>query len=425
LRSRAVYTNNPVGGAFRGFGVTQALAAVELAMEALARELGMCPLELRRINAVPPGGSLAPGHVPGGSNHLADCLDAIAGHELWRGREDWKVASGPQRVRGVGVSSALHAMGYGPVVPDVAEAKLELTLAGGLVLYSGVVDMGQGNASLCACLVAEALGQDPASVDLVLPDTKRTLNSGSSSASRTSFTFGRAALGAAEELRAAIMTAAAGLLGVPPGEMELIPSRAFHRPSGRQVGLDGVAASMADEQRLATYRYQAPTSKQRPSDDRALALHGLPHEIFSFGAMLAGVELDTLTGRVLVARLVMACDVGKVLSPLMLAQQAHGGAAQGLGYALLEDMPSRRGIIETPDLATYLIPTALDLPEMELIAVDGFEPQGPAGLKGAGELPIDLPLPAVAAAVADACGWLPERFPIRASEVLSALEGKR
>ena len=151
-------------------------------------------------------------------------------------------------------------------------------------------------------------------------------------------------------------------------------------------------------------------------------MHGLPHCIFTFGAMLCALEADR-TNRAGEARnpWPLFCDVGRVINPRLLEQQMQGGVAQGLGYALWERMRSVDGELVEKDLSTYIIPGASDLPDMEFHAVDSLEPEGPFGMKGAGELPTDLPLPAVSAALADACGELPLRFPVLAGDVLALL----
>lgn len=421
LAGWAVYTNNPVSGAFRGFGIPQAAAAMETMMDRLARHLGLDPIELRRRNILRHGDETPIGCTLECSAEQDACLDLLQGHALWAEREAWKQAAPPFKLRGVGLAMAMHGMGYGPVIPDVAEAKLELTEAGGLKLYNGVVDMGQGNGTTFVRLAAALLSQEQADIELISPDTDRTLNCGSSSASRTTFTYGNALIEAAKNLKQRMLDAAAGLLGRPVGELSLGPGLVRHAESGAEASLARVAEALNVEERTVTHKYQAPTSDQRPSEDPAVTMHGLPHKIFSFGAQLVGVEVDRLTGRVEVKHLVTACDVGRVNEPRLLEQQLQGGAAQGLGYALWEDMPSREGRIETMDFSTYILPTSLDLPDMESHAVEGFEPEGPKGMKGAGELPCDIPAPAMGAAMADACGWSPSRWPISAEAVLAAL----
>ena len=165
-------------------------------------------------------------------------------------------------------------------------------------------------------------------------------------------------------------------------------------------------------------------AKESPTEDQVLRLHGIPHKIFSYGAHLACVEVDELTGEVEVKRYLAVSDCGKVINPQIFEQQIQGGIAQGLGYALCEDFIVQDGEVQTKNLTTYIVPTSLDVPDLESIPVEIEEPSGPFGLKGAGEIAIDGPLPAVANAIADACGIRIFRSPMTAERVLKALKEK-
>ena len=425
LHGRAIYTNNPVGGAFRGFGVPQAAAALEQAMDMLAKRLGMDPFELRAMNLAAPGEAIASGAVPQGPCGLDQCLAELNKLPLWAGREEFKSRAGRFKLRGVGLAAVLHGMGYGPVVPDVANAKLELTSEGRFAVACGVVDMGQGNNTTYLQMAGQALDQPLERLEAVLPDTSRTLPSGSSSASRTTYTYGRALLLAADILKERILGRAADLFMVPESEMALAPGVVKHTPTGRELALADLAGRLAPEERVAVARWRAPVSEQRPSDDPMVAMHGLPHRVFSYGAVLAGVEVDELTGQVELKSLAAAYDCGNLLNPRLILQQMQGAAAQGAGLALWEDFASQQGRTLTPDLATYLIPTALDLPDGEFSFVPTHEPSGPHGLKGAGEVGVDGIAPAVGNALADACGLRLHRLPLTPERVLAALAGRK
>lgn len=425
LHTRAVYTNNPVSGAFRGFGVPQVVAALELTLDRLARRLELDPLELRRRNLLRPGEqSPAMVSMPRAMG-LAECLERVSTHPLWAQRRQWKAAAPRHRLRGVGLAVVMHAVGYGPVVPDEGRAVLEMDPEGRLRVYCGVADMGQGNASTYLHIGAHLLHQPVEGMELVMPDTARTLPSGSSSASRTTFTFGVALAEAAHELKARLLVRAAARLGAEPGELELAPGVVRARDGRAEVPLAELVRDLSPEERRVETYHRAPVSQERPSDDPALQLHGLPHCVYSFGVQVAAVEVDRLTGQVEVRGFLTVCDAGRVLNPQLLEQQVQGGVAQGLGYALWEDMPSEEGRIQTPDLATYLVPTALDLPDMETLTVETFEEAGPFGAKGLGEMPTGGVLPAVGAAVADACGLEAVVYPLTPERVLMALEESR
>jgi CO/xanthine dehydrogenase Mo-binding subunit len=203
--------------------------------------------------------------------------------------------------------------------------------------------------------------------------------------------------------------------------MALLPGCLRHRPSGRELPLERLAGMLDSSERVASHRYRAPVVPERPSPDPALQLHGLPHGVFAYAAHLARVEVDELTGRVEVCDYLVAADCGQVLNPQLWEQQMQGGVAQGLGYALLEDFPAPGGMPQNRDLSTYLIPTSLDLPAIECLAVPTWEESGPLGLKGCGEIGIDGPLPAVGNALAQALGRPLPKAPFTPERVLAAL----
>lgn len=427
VRGSIIYTNNPVAGAFRGFGVPQAAAGMEQAMDELARVAGCDPLALRRKNAVRRGDTTPTGVVLSGTTGLRECLDKAERHALWRGRQAWRDSAPPFKRRGIGVAAVYHGMGFGPVVADYANAKLELTAAGRIAVYAGVADMGQGNATTCLQIVSHSLGQRYEDMELILPDTARTLPSASSSASRTTFTFGNALIGAAALLRARIMARVAlllsfQLLGHVAGEdLLLLPGRILHQPSGRSVPLKLLAGFMDAAERMVTYSYTCPINRQVLDTGENLRLHGYPHRLFSYAVQLARVEIDTLTGETTVCDFVSCVEAGRMLNPQLYEQQVQGGAVQGLGYALFEEFSVAEGRIATGDLATYILPTALDVPDMDVVSVASHEDEGPFGMKGVGEIGLDGVFPAVANAVADAAGARITQGTLTAEKVLAAL----
>jgi CO/xanthine dehydrogenase Mo-binding subunit len=425
LQAWAVYTNNPIGGAFRGFGVPQVTAAMEQTIDMAAEKIGLSPLEVRLRNGVKKDDKNSLGMSLTGSVGLVECLVKVSEHPLWKQREEWKSHAGPFKKRGVGVASVMHGMGYGPIVPDYGNAKIELTEEGKFRIYSGVVDMGQGNATTYLQIAGHVLNQDPSHLELVLPDTARTLPSGSASASRTTYTFGNALIRAAHSLKHRLLERAVGLfMAKEMEEIELMPGSIRHIPTGKEILFSDLAKILGESERVAIHTFQAPVAKEFPTEDQTLRLHGIPHTIFSYGAHLACVEVDELTGEVEVKRYLAVSDCGKVINPQILEQQIQGGIAQGLGYALYEDFIVQNGEVQTKNLTTYIVPTSLDMPDLESIPVEMEEPTGPFGLKGAGEIAMDGPLPAVANAIADACGIRIFCSPMTGERILKALKEK-
>ncbi len=425
LQAWSIYTNNPIGGAFRGFGVPQVTAVVEQMIDMVAAKLGLSPLEIRLKNGDKKGEKNALGGSLKGSVGLAECLTKVGEHPFWRERKKWKSLAGPFKKRGVGIASVRKGMGYGPVVLDYANAKVELTEEGKFRVFSGVVDMGQGNASTYLQIVGHILNQDLSRLELVLPDTGRTLPSGSASASRTTYTFGNALIEAAQSLKDRILKRAMDLFMTDAKETtSLIPGGIRDLTKNKEISLLDLARSLDASEKVATGFFQAHVAEEFPTEDQTLRLHGIPHTIFSYGAHLACVEVDELTGEVEVKKYLAVSDCGKVINPQIFEQQIQGGIAQGLGYALCEDFIVRTGEVQTKNLTTYIIPTSLDVPDLDSIPVELEEPSGPFGLKGAGEIAIDGPLPAVANAIADACGIRIFRSPLTGERVLKALKEK-
>ncbi|HKI49838.1 MAG TPA: xanthine dehydrogenase family protein molybdopterin-binding subunit [Desulfobacteria bacterium] len=427
LHGRTVYTNNPVAGPFRGFGAPQAAFAMEQMMDILAHRLHMDPLHLRRMNALERGDENILGLTLKTSTGIGMCIEELSDHSLWQTAEAWKKKAPPFRKRGKGLACILHSVGFGPRVPDYATAKIRLTREGKFRVYSGIVDMGQGNAPTYLQIAGERLNQRMADLELVLPDTGRTLPSGSASASRCTYIFGNALIKAAENLHKTLLERGASFLNGDDhlAHFVLLPGAIRHLPTGKRISLTRLAGYMARSERTATGYFRAPTAPDVSGPQFKMSGLGMGHGLFSYGAHMALVEVDEITGRVQVAKYLAVSDCGRVINPQIFEQQVQGGIVQGLGYGLLEDFKVREGHIQTEDFATYILPTSLDVPEMISIAIQTHEPTGPYGLKGVGELPICGPLPAVANGVADALGVRIHRAPLTAERVLAALIEKQ
>jgi CO/xanthine dehydrogenase Mo-binding subunit len=425
IEGRAVYTNNPVAGAMRGFGVAQVSFGMERIMDRLARRLDMDPLELRRKNALRRGDRNACGVTLTGSTGIGDCLKTIAGHPLWREREAWQAQAPKFKRRGVGLAAVHNAMGYGRGLPDSAIAKVELTTEGAFRIYSGVADMGQGNATAYAQIAGQILGQEASGVAVIQPDTSQCHPSGSSSAGRTTYTFGKALIKACEDLKAKLLARTAMFFFLEePRDLALLPGLIRHLPTGRDLPLNRLGAFFSQADRQAVAEAFMPVAPDAVSGGREFRI-GFPHLLFSHAAHAAFVEVDELTGSVEVCHYLAATEAGRVLNPQAFEQQVHGAVAQGLGYALSEDMHIQDGRVRADSLTTYVIPTALDVPDMVSPACDVEEPSGPFGMKGVGEVGMNGPLPAVANAVHVACGADVCQTPLTPERVLKAMKRRK
>ncbi len=419
LKAFAVYTNNPLGGAFRAFGVAQVAASIEQMIDMLSVSSGISPMEIRERNCVLKGDVNSAGMTLNTSTGMLHCLEKLKKHPLWIEREKWKSGAGPFVKRGVGMAAVMQGMGYGPVIPDVANARVELTVDGLIRIYSGVADMGQGNSSTYIQIAGEILNQRMEQFDLISPDTDKCLPSGSATASRTTYTFGNALIGACETLKETLLNRASDLMMAGgKDEIALIPGRLRNLLTGREISLKDFAGLLSPPERLATHRFRMPVAMDRPTGDEQLRLHGIPHAIFSYAAHLAYVEADQLTGRIQIKKYLAVTDCGRIINPQLFEQQIQGGIAQAMGYALSEDFRSKEGVTITPDLSTYIIPTSLDIPDMVSLPVEIPEHTGPFGLKGVGEVSTNGPLPAIANAVFDACGVRLFNAPLTPERVL-------
>ncbi|HEC21542.1 MAG TPA: xanthine dehydrogenase family protein molybdopterin-binding subunit [Chloroflexi bacterium] len=392
LDARAVYTNNIPCGAFRGFGVPQAMFAAEAHMARLADALGMDPVELRMRNGLEENsltGTMA--EIPPGLS-VRETLEAAArrmGWELvdgeWR-RPQIRREVRPGVVRGIGIASGWKNVGYTLGYPEQATVTVELH--GEAEVERGVVrlatsEVGQGTHTTIAQMAAEALKLPLERIEIVYTDTAQTHSAGSVSASRMAFMAGNALLGAAREAYKA----------------------------------------WDDEDRpaVATYTYRTPPTE--PLDPETG--HGKGAFAFAYLAQAVEVEVDTETGKVEVKRIVAAHDVGKAINPEIVEGQIEGGAIQALGWATLENFVMQDGEVLTPDLSTYLIPTVLDIPpDFETLILENPLPLGPWGATGVGEMGFLSIAPAIIDAVHDATGVWFNAIPLTPEKVLDRLKGE-
>jgi len=332
------------------------------------------------------------------STGMEECLLRLQTHSLWQSRNQWIEQASPFTRRGVGIAAVHNGMGYGRGLADAAAAKIELTKEGKIRIYNSISDMGQGNSPTFVQIVCEMLGQDEEHVELVQPDTTRCLPSGSASAGRTTYTFGKALIKACEAFRTKLIHRTAMVLMVDDASgLVLLPGRVSHLPSGREIPFAAIASMLIDEDRTSVGEALMPVTNEIPEGGEAFRL-GFPHLIYPYAAHLVRLEMDELTGNVTICDYLSFTDGGRVLNPQNFEQQIQGGIAQGLGYALFEDCITEGGKLITKDLCTYIIPGAEDLPDIESHAVETVEHSGPFGMKGIGEVGMNGPLPAVSSA---------------------------
>ncbi len=393
-RARAVHTHQPPSGAFRGFGVPQAAIAQEALWDWLADACGLDRLEFRIRNALVAGDVTATGQRLEHSAGQRLCFEALrpAWAEL-RAEAAARNAKGGVLRHGVGVAGMWYGIGNtGMSNPSLM--RLVLGTDGRITFFNGAVDIGQGSSTVLAQIVAEALGLPVAALTHVNGDTATTPDAGKTSASRQTFVSGRAAQEAALDLRVKILGGRNAALGWD-GALT-VNGEAFRPPAA----IEGLG------------RFDPPTI---PLDANG---QGIPYATYGFAAQLCALSVDVKLGTVQLQKFVAAHDVGRAINPTLVDGQIHGGIAQGIGLALMEEyIPGR-----TENLHDYLIPTFGDVPPIETILIEEREPLGPYGAKGVGEPALVATAPAIFSAIRDATGAECHRIPALPHRVLEALK---
>lgn len=411
VKSIFAYTNNPMAGAMRGFGVPQMAVAHESQMDLLAEHLEMDPIDLRLRNTYRIGSLTATGQELKASVGIAETLRAIEPH-CRQAREE-KKALRPHLRRGVGIGSMVYGIGNtGAQNPSTAQ--VELSPEGHIILYTGAADIGQGSCTVLAQIAAEELGLQSDDIRLVVADTMRTTSAGATSASRQTYISGNAVLDAVKKLKEVLLTEAAMMLKADRGD--LIPSAGEffcrHAPEKR-VSLEAIAKR--------AHRVGLPLKWQGYFDPATTPLdpedgQGMPYATYAFASHCALVEVDTLTGEVRVLKVAAAHDVGKAINPSNVRGQIYSGVAMGMGFALMEEyVPGK-----TESMKDYHIPSCADMPEMVPIIVEDPEPTGPYGAKGVGEPALIPTAPAILNAIADALGTRIYDLPANLERVMKA-----
>jgi CO/xanthine dehydrogenase Mo-binding subunit len=388
VEGKVVYTNNIPSGAFRGFGAPQAQFAAEIMVTRLGHAIGMDPVELRRRNIYREG-SIEPTQQP-----LPPGVSALP--VLERCVEEARVRFGGLRLagtsdtarpwirHGIGIAAGMKNLGYSFGFPEQSTATVEVQGRGEVenaLVRVGAADVGQGSHLALRQIASEVLGLPLDHIEMITDDSSEAPNAGSASASR----------------------------------LTLMAGRAVHDAAAK--ALEQYRAS-DDERVEATVQFRPAATTMLSEDDGS----GIPNYCYGYAAQAVEVEVNTLTGQVRVTRVISVHDVGRAVNMQQVEGQIEGCLAQAVGYALLEELKTRDGIILTPYLSTYLLPTALDMPdEIVPVVLELADQQGPFGARGVAEMPLVPFLPAVASAIHDAVGvWLTEQ-PFTPERVLASL----
>lgn len=394
--SYAVYTNNPFTGAMRGFGATQVPVGAEQQMDILAEKLNMNPIEIRLKNIFRKGSKTATGQILTEGVPLDKCLKKI--YEKYDEYMDLKMQGSN---RGIGVGLSFYGTGYGNGFPDVSRAEVKLLDDGKIGIYVGATEVGQGAKTALIQIGAETLNIDPDDVLLICEDTSKMPDSGTAAATRQTYNTGNAIKIACENFNKKIIEEA-------QKELKL------NSTSGLVIDMGKVILSFFPEINISlrelSQRYIENTIKaegvftaQTVKMDEDTG-HGAPYWPYTFNACMVLVEVDTNTGRVELLKSVFAQDAGKAVNPSLLKGQMDGGFAMSLGFTLYEDLALNRGKMKNNKFSKYLLPTAMDMIDVENIIIEDPESTAPYGAKGVGE-PVTIPIgPAILNAIYDATG---------------------
>lgn len=414
------YTNQPSGGSYRALGAPQGHFALEVLTNHIADELGMDPLDFRLLNHVgidgQPGERVTPanqivdtqpveGGIPFSSNGLRECLEMGAEAFGWRNRRAAQSPEGAHKKRGAGMSMFIYRGGPG----GKSAARLALNPDGSVNLIAGLMDVGEGSATVMAQIAAEALGVAYEDVSVTFGDTRHTPEAPITAGSTATFSTGTATLKAATELKSKILNAAAKHLSIDDAGLDIA--------NGRIVSGDGaVLLALADAAALFGPRGTSVEASVTPGS--------ADYIVNSFGAHFAEVEVDTETGQVSVLRYVAAHDSGRILNPQLAANQVEGGVSQMLGFALSEQMltDEHSGVTLNASFLEHKSPTIQEYPPVQVLFADVNDPIGPFGAKALGEPPSIGVAPALINAIYDAVGVRISDLPATPDKVLNALD---
>jgi CO/xanthine dehydrogenase Mo-binding subunit len=406
IRSRAVATNVPPHGAFRGFGAPQSVFALERHLDRVAAVIGLAPDELRRRNFIREGQTLAVSQVVREKVDMGLLMDrAFEAGRYHEKRERFQQENAGSVIKkGIGFAAFLHGAGFTGSGEEylASEALLEATPEGIVRVMAGSTEMGQGANTVFTQIAAGALGLDCDRIEILQPDTANVPNSGPTVASRTTMIVGGLVETAARGIQKTLLDA--GLLE------ENYDSENFSDACREYTTKFGPLKSFAKYQQPAGLHWDDETYR------------GDAYSAYGWAVYLAEVSVDTRTAEIRVDNFVAVQDVGKIVNPVLAAGQVEGGVAQGIGLAIYENVVWKEGRMINGQMTNYIMPTSMDIPPIQVIFEEVPYGVGPAGAKGIGELPLDGTAPAVANAIAHAAGIDITRIPVTSEILFEMLE---
>ena len=375
LKTETYYTNKPIAHAMRGFGSPQGAFATESIISRAVAQLGLDPIGMRLDNALVQGSVGALGQPMDHCVGLREALKLVQESDLWKERE-----SNTDPYVGYGVAGGFLSCGLGQKIPDNAKVSVREREDGGFDIGCGLVDIGQGSTTALAAMAADLLETDIENIHMIMADTDKTEDCGCTAASRSVFIAGNALIAAVKQYK-----------------------------KMKEAGLSSDIA-MGE----AAF----------PESSKDLGRIGFPHAMYTFVAQAVKLRVDPITGSVSLLDIAASTECGKVINPLGLAGQIQGGIGMSIGFCLGEDCTWKDGQLIHKNFATYLMPTALDVPNIASYHVDAYEASGPMGVKGAAEVSTVSIAPAINEAVRQASGAILTKLPLSPEEILKALEAR-
>jgi len=407
VTARAVATNAPPHGAFRGFGAPQSIFALERHMDRVAAAAGLSPDEFHRRNFITSGDTLAVGQTirePVDMRALMDHALALSHYREKRHVFARENARGGSVRKGIGLASFMHGAGFtgSGEVHLGSVVTVEVSREGTVRVLTASTEIGQGTNTIFSQIAADALGIDCDDIEVARPDTSEVPNSGPTVASRTCMVVGKL-----------IETAALGIRHtlVDSGYLPVVYDREHFRAACEHY-VDAFGTLRASSQ------YEPPSGVAWDDEQYTGDAYGT----YAWAVYVADVTVDLTTWETRVDDFVAVQEVGKVINPTLAAGQIEGGVAQGIGWALYEDVVWREGRMANAQMTNYIMPTSVDVPLIRIYFEEVPYPAGPAGAKGIGELPIDGAAPAIVNAIAHATGAHPTRVPLTPERLMVAME---
>jgi len=423
-----VFTNKPPCGPKRGHGTPQPRFGQEVQLDKIAEKLKKDPADLRLAMVEKPD-TLTANYLKIGTIGLDECIRRVVTRSEWKDKHR-KLPLG----RGVGLACGAYLSGAGHAIywnkMPHSGVQLKLDRSGGVTIFCGSTDIGQGSNDVLVTLVAEVLGIPPNVIKYVTGDTALTPVDLGSYSSRVTLMTGNAAIQAAERARELLGTAVAEQLDVPGERLRFADGRVFD-VEDPDIGVSFREAVISAESRFGTLSTTGSYAPPRPAAKFKGGGVG-PSPAYSYSAAVVDLEVDTTTGMIIVNRVYIAHDIGRSLNPVLVKGQVVGGVYMGLGEALMEEQVFRRMPPKLSDALVHRCPSMLDykslcsvdMPEVIVDLVENPDPNGPFGAKEVGQGPLLPIMPAVANAVYDAVGVRIDEVPLTPDKVLKALDQK-